>query len=88
VFTDIGRENFYLGVLSAIPIAPKTRASAHIENATNGEAPPGAQRVNTLGKVGNFLGIMYARLSIEALVVRFVELNILRHRLVLSEVVQ
>jgi len=31
---------------------------------------------------------MYARLSVEALVVRFVELHILRHRLVLSEVVQ
>ena len=41
-----------------------------------------------MGKVGNFLGIMYARLSVEALVVRVVELDILRHRLVLSEDLQ
>ena len=88
VFTDNSRENFHLRVVSAIPVAPKTRAGTNIENATNREAPPGAQRVNTLGKVGNFLGIMHARIPIETFVVRVVEGSPLRHRLVLSEGVQ
>lgn len=88
MFTDVSRKNLHLWELSAIPIAPKTWARANIENTMNGQAPPGTQRVDTLGKMGNFLGIMYAGLSIEALVVRVVELHILRHRLVLSEDLQ
>jgi hypothetical protein len=88
MFTDIGRENFDTGVLSAIPVAPKTRAGTYIENTANGETPPGTQRMYALGKVCNFLGIMHARLTVELSVVRFVEGGLLRHRLVLSEGVQ
>ncbi len=88
MFADIGRENFDVGVLSAIPVAPKTRAGTYVENTANGKAPPGTQRMYALGEVGNFLGIMHARLSIETFVVRAVEGGLLRHRLVLSEGVQ
>lgn len=44
--------------------------------------------MNALGKLGNFLGMMHARLTVELSVVRVVEGGLLRHRLVLSEGVQ